>query len=122
MACHVIIVVKRKWRCQQFKREHHQISQLHADVGIAFVCEADLWLAPTDGGVARRLTVSDLDVGAPRFSPDGAWLAFVGTDEGSPEVYVVPALGDQPPDRRIVPCQPRPTGLKLTGHYQGGKR
>ena len=67
---------------------------------IVFVCEDDLWSVPAQGGAATRLTVSFGTCSYPRLSPDGAWIAFVSTDEGNPEVYVMPASGGQP--RRVT--------------------
>jgi tricorn protease len=67
---------------------------------IVFVCEDDLWTVPAAGGAATRLTASFGTCTYPRLSPDGAWLAFVSTDEGNPEVYVMPAGGGQP--RRVT--------------------
>ncbi len=63
---------------------------------IVFVCEDDLWSAGADGGVAHRLTVSFGMCSYPRLSPDGRSVAFVSTDEGNPEVYVMPADGGVP--------------------------
>ena len=67
---------------------------------ILYVCEDDIWSAPVQGGAAARLTVSFGTCSFPRFSPDGSWIAFVSTDEGNPELYVMPAHGGEP--RRLT--------------------
>lgn len=67
-----------------YLREPH----LHDDL-VTFVASDDLWLAPLDGGRAWRLTDDRAPASCPRFSPDGAHIAYVSTRDGHPEVMVV---------------------------------
>lgn len=60
---------------------------------VVFVSEDDLWSVPADGGIARRLTSNLGAVTSPMLSHDGSQLAFVGREEGGPEVYVMEAEG-----------------------------
>ncbi|GAA3061062.1 S41 family peptidase [Actinokineospora globicatena] len=65
---------------------------LHADL-ITFVAEDDVWLAPVDGGRAWRLSADQVPVTNPRFSPDGAAIAWSSTRDVEPEVLVAPVGG-----------------------------
>jgi len=60
---------------------------------IIFVAEGDLWRVDRKGGKARRLSAHLSDVSMPHFSPNGEQIAFVGRDEGHPEIYMMPADG-----------------------------
>lgn len=67
---------------------------------VVFGCEDDLWCVPLAGGRAIRLTANLGQISCPRFSPDGKWIAYIGSDEGHQEVYVIPAAGGVP--RRLT--------------------
>ncbi len=68
---------------------------IHGD-RVAFCYAGDLWAAPSTGGTATRLTAHPgLEV-FPKFSPDGAWIAFTGQYDGDEQVYVMPAEGGVP--------------------------
>ncbi|MFE4198832.1 S41 family peptidase [Paenarthrobacter sp. NPDC056912] len=60
---------------------------------VTFVAEDDVWVAPTSGGRAWRVSSQQLPARNPRFTPDGqrlVWTAVVGT---SPEVVTADVDG-----------------------------
>jgi tricorn protease len=66
---------------------------VHDDL-LAFVAEDDVWLAPAAGGRAWRLTSDGGQASHPRFSPDGATIAWTSwRDGGIPEVYTADTDG-----------------------------
>jgi tricorn protease len=63
---------------------------------IAFLYADDIWTVSRDGGEAQRLTSIDAVSEGPYFSPDGSQILYSSRQNGSPDVYVVPATGGIP--------------------------
>jgi len=58
--------------------------------------DADIYLIPTAGGEAVRLTNSPKAETHPRFSPDGKWIAFLSSREGDKsQVFLLPRGGGE---------------------------
>lgn len=71
----------------------------YPDIGpheIVFVFANNLWTVPKDGGVAKPLTTAAGAELMPRFSPDGATIAFVANYDGNRDIYTMPAGGGTP--------------------------
>jgi tricorn protease len=68
---------------------------IHGDQ-VAFVHAGDIYRAHADGGAAVRLTSHAGQELYPKFSPDGAWIAFSAEYNGTRQVYVMPAGGGEP--------------------------
>lgn len=72
---------------------------------VVFSYGSDIWIAHTDGGVARRITShAGLEL-FPKFSPDGKWIAFTGQYDGDEQVYIVPAIGGEPKRLTAYPAR-----------------
>ena len=67
---------------------------------IIFVCEDDLWSFNIAENSLKRLTSNHGPVSSPRISPDGKKLAFVGTEDGDAEIYIMSSEGG--PAKRIT--------------------
>ena len=63
---------------------------------VVFSYADQLYTVGLEGGVARRLTDGPGYAVFPRFSPDGAQLAFTAQYDGNTEVYLMPADGGSP--------------------------
>src|SRR5690349_2017772 len=66
---------------------------IHGDL-LVFASEDDIWLAPADGGRAWRLSADSAPVSYPRFSRDGARIAWTSWRDGNPEVYTADPDGN----------------------------
>ena len=66
------------------------------DQAITFSYGGQLYTVAADGGTARRLTDAPGYAIFPRYSSDGAQLAFTAQYDGNTEVYVMPASGGNP--------------------------
>lgn len=63
---------------------------------IVFAYSGDLWVAPREGGAAISLASPPGSESFPKFSPDGASIAFVGNYDGAPDIYTVAIRGGVP--------------------------
>ena len=59
---------------------------IHGDL-LTFTAGDDVRLAPAEGGRAWRLSADDVPASYPRFSRDGARVAWTSWRDGNPEVY-----------------------------------
>ena len=89
---------------------------------------SDLWRWEP-GGATRRLTTTEHGAFEPAVSPDGRRVAFVSTQDGNPEIYVMAPDGSAP--RRLTDWRrddiapawaPDGTRLAFLRREQGGER
>ena len=50
---------------------------------------SEIWIVPSTGGTARRLTSTPLVKKEPRWSRDGKWIAFVALQSGAGDIFIV---------------------------------
>lgn len=62
---------------------------------IVFTYEGDLWKVSSSGGTAFRLTAMQGEETRAKFSPDGKWIAFSGSQYGNQDVFLIPAEGGE---------------------------
>ena len=60
-----------------------------------------IWVCNSDGSNPVQLTHFVVNLGAPRWSPDGRYIAFDSQEAGQGDIYIVPAEGG--PARRFTP-------------------
>lgn len=86
-----------------------------AEGTVAFAYAGDLWIGSLGGGDARRLTVHPGVESDPQLSPDGKHVAFTGSYDGNPDVYVVPVAGGDPVRLTFHPGGDRAVGWTPDG-------
>lgn len=62
---------------------------------VAFVYAGKLWRAPRTGGSAIPVAAPAAGLRNPRFSPDGALVAFTGNYDGNDDIYTIPTVGGE---------------------------
>src|SRR5437899_2964479 len=83
---------------------------------IVFVYAGDIWVVAKSGGYAQRLSSPKGEELFPRFSPDGAQIAFSANYDGNMDIYVMPSVGGLP--RRLTY---HGASDRLLGWYPDGK-
>jgi tricorn protease len=83
---------------------------------ITFVYGGDIWVVPKTGGTASRLTTPPGEETFPRFSPDGARIAYTANYDGNQDVYVIPVTGGVP-----VRVTHHPMADRLVDWYPDGR-
>jgi tricorn protease len=63
---------------------------------VAFVHAGDIYVAPRNGGGARKLTSHEGQELFPKFSPDGRWIAYSAEYTGTRQVWLIPSAGGEP--------------------------
>ncbi len=101
------------------------VSETH----ITFVYANDIWVVEKEGGLAHRLSSPEGMEMFPRFSPDGATIAFTGNYEGSMDVYSIPSLGGgltrlthHGMDERVVDWHPDGTSVMYASSMESGRQ
>ena len=63
---------------------------------LAFSFQGDLWIVPSAGGTAMRLTVHEAYDGIPKWSPDDKMIAFSSDRYGNNDIFTIPSSGGNP--------------------------
>ncbi|GAB4151902.1 MAG: S41 family peptidase [Planctomycetota bacterium] len=82
---------------------------------VAFDYDGDIWIAPTQGGEAKRLTLHLAFERRPYFSPDGKWLVYSAAYYGNYDLFVIPVTGGAPRRLTFAPSSEIPSGFSPDG-------
>ena len=63
---------------------------------LAFSYQGDIWVVPSVGGKAERLTIHEAYDGKPFWSHDGSKIAFQSNRFGNYDIFSIPSEGGTP--------------------------
>ena len=89
-------------------------ADVHGEI-VVFTYEDDLWLVPSTGGDARRITNHPGSERYAKFSPDGTKIAFTAGYDGGTDVYVMDARGGVPVRLTFHPASDKVLGWHPNG-------
>ncbi len=74
---------------------------------------SDIWIVSIDGENTRQMTTNEKGDNHPRWSPDGKYIAFLSSREGSNQIYILPTFGGE---ARVVTDFPDGVGDLMWTH------
>ncbi|MCX7800965.1 MAG: S41 family peptidase [Fimbriimonadales bacterium] len=84
---------------------------------IAFVWQGDVWVAPSEGGQARRLTVHPAEDASPIWTADGERIVFASNRSGMPDLYSMAADGSDIRRLTFDPASQTPVSVSRDGRW-----
>ncbi|MCW5937905.1 MAG: PD40 domain-containing protein [Fimbriimonadaceae bacterium] len=94
-----VVVISPLLSLAQVDRPFMFTPDIHGDQ-VAFQSEGDIWIGDLSTGRAHRLTSDPGIETHPRFSPDGAIIAFRAQYDGVNDIYTIPVTGG--PAKRLT--------------------
>ncbi len=64
-----------------------------------------VWMVPSSGGEARKMTLGEKRDSDPKFSPDGKKLAFLSNRDGGSQIWVLDLSGGEPQKKTSFPTE-----------------
>lgn len=87
---------------------------------IAFAWQGDVWVAPSSGGQAVRLTVHPADDASPIWTADGSRIVFASSRSGMPDLYSMAADGTDIRRLTTDPATQTPACVSPDGRWTYG--